>query len=154
MICSSILLRALKATLSTPYGVRGRDDIIYPAPDVAYADDLNTLSATRRGLQAQADTVSAFPTLFGLRNAANKPRLGLFGGTPSVPPETTTIHHLGWIPKTLSVRRGGPHPGFPLQLYRTNTPHRTQLQWLVLVCHGHFLLVSLRKVSQACGKLG
>ena len=40
-----ILLQSLETTLSTPFGIRGHDDEIYPTPD-AYADDLNTFSAT------------------------------------------------------------------------------------------------------------
>ena len=64
-----ILLRASEVTLSTPSGVRGQD-----------ADDLNTFSATWLGLQAQADIVSAFSTLFGLRIAANKLSPGIIWG--------------------------------------------------------------------------
>ena len=66
---------------------------MYPAPDVSYADDLNTFSATKPGLQPQADTVSAFTVFFGLRIAAGKLRLGVFGSSLITPPEDITIHH-------------------------------------------------------------
>ena len=102
-----ILLRSLEATLSVPYGVRGHEDTIYPAPDVAYADDLNTFSASCQGLQAQADTVSAFTSFFGLRIAAGKLRLGVFGGAPVTPPDTITIHHQGWVPQSLPLKYSG-----------------------------------------------
>ena len=98
-----ILLRSLEATLSTPYEVRGHGDLIYPAPDVADADDLNTFSASCLGLQAQTDTVSAFATFFGLRIAASKLRLGVFGGSPVTPPETITIHHQDWTASSVTT---------------------------------------------------
>ena len=78
----------MEATLSYPYGVRGRNDIIYPAPDVAYTDDLNTISASCVvGLQAQADTVSAFTAFFGLYKL---PSITILGLTLDLDPLQTT----------------------------------------------------------------
>ena len=132
-----ILLRSLEATLSTPFGIRGQDDEIYPAPEVAYADDLNTFSATKHGLQAQADTVSAFTVFFGLRIAAGKLRLGVFGAAPSSPPESIIIHHKLWAPQTLPLRYTGIVRilGFHFQLDGAHTyQHQQTKQRLHLAC--------------------
>ena len=104
---------------------------------MAYADDLNTFSATKHGLQAQADTVSAFTVLFGLRIAAGKLRLGVFAAACSSLQETIVIHHKNWVPQTLPLRYTGLVRilGFHFQLDGSHKfQHQQTKQRLQLAC--------------------
>ena len=68
-----VLLRALHAIDPTPFLVR-TDSTLHPLEDTAYADDLFSISARKKGLQMKADIVSAFTLIFGIKIAIHKLR--------------------------------------------------------------------------------
>jgi len=75
----------------------------YAAPEVSFADDLNSIAAALLGLQRRVDIVSGFTILTGMSTASSKPRLFHIPGvdepplSPSSPPGIT-IHTIGWVP--------------------------------------------------------
>jgi hypothetical protein len=72
-----ILLRALQTANSHPFYVRTHTPQGFglgETPDIAYADDLISLTSRLEGLQQKADVVCAFCLVFGLEIAVSKLR--------------------------------------------------------------------------------
>ena len=107
-----IILRALEQVDMDPFLLVEDKGSTRPAPDASYADDLVSLAATRRGLQAKADIVSFCATILGLIIAIQKLRIFSQdwttqpGQRKQTPQETLTIHSHGWIPSKILIKRG------------------------------------------------
>ena len=74
----------------------------YAAPDVGYADDLQSFAATLAQLQRKADVVSCFSIWADLTIAEHKLRLFYVPGCEQdlsgTPPPGLIIHSAGWVP--------------------------------------------------------
>eukprot|EP01036_Dinobryon_divergens_P061916 gene61916-biopygen33085 len=62
-----ILLVMLEQSDQTPYYCRGATGNMYKSGETAFADDMESTSATNSGMQDKANVVSAFCLIFGLR---------------------------------------------------------------------------------------
>ena len=102
-----VLLRALHAIDPTLFLTR-TETTLTPVEDTAYADDLFSISARREGIQANADVVSAFTIIFGLKIALHK--LRTFAKCWGEEPSNHTngdyeliVHDGDWTPHTIPV---------------------------------------------------
>ena len=102
-----IILRTLEQVDTDPFLLNDDQGCTRPAPDASYADNLVYLAATRQGLQAKADIVSACALILGLKIVIHKPRI--FSQDWTTQPgqrkktlqETLTIHSHGGIPSKI-----------------------------------------------------
>eukprot|EP01036_Dinobryon_divergens_P061501 gene61501-biopygen5758 len=69
-----ILLVMLEKCDHQPYRCRGRHGHMYKAGETAFADDMESTTATNEGMQEKANVVSAFCLIFGLRISPAKLR--------------------------------------------------------------------------------
>ena len=99
-----ILLKTLEAdTRSHNFYVRGAAGHIIAQPDLAYADDLISIAATKEALQRKADLVSAFALSFHLQLAIPKFRTAIVDWSGTRPTsrndeEGILIHGKDWAP--------------------------------------------------------
>jgi hypothetical protein len=102
-----ILLCALSSVDEGHFYIRRHNNILTPAHDIAYADDLISGRSTLLGLQHKADIVSAFSIIFGLDIATDKLRTFLHFPTGIIPPsaqhQTIKIHTTGWNLQPITV---------------------------------------------------
>ena len=106
-----ILLCALSTVNEGSFYIRRHTNVLEPAHDIAYADDLISGMSTRQGLQLKADIVSAFSIIFGLDIATNKLRTFLHFPTGVIPPssqhQNITIFTTGWTNHSITVSTTG-----------------------------------------------
>ena len=96
-----ILLKTLQHGSVNNFFIRATEGNIVAQPDLAYADDLISISATPEALQHKADIVSAFALTFHLQLAVPKFRTAIchwdrirqFQDTPGI-----SIHGTHWLP--------------------------------------------------------
>ena len=74
VVLFDIILRALEQVDTYPFLLADVNGGTRPAPGVSFVDDLASLVATRRGLPAKADIVSACAIILGLKMAIQKLR--------------------------------------------------------------------------------
>eukprot|EP01041_Mallomonas_annulata_P042211 gene42211-biopygen12292 len=67
-----ILLVMLEQSDQTPYYCRGATGNMYKSGGTAFADDMESTSATNSGMPDKANVVSAFCLIFGLRISPSK----------------------------------------------------------------------------------
>jgi hypothetical protein len=103
-----ILLDALEEVGGETYTQSTRG-INSKASDSAYADDLFTKKARMAALQQQADVISAFCIVFGIRLSLAKFRSFVltWGNERRLEDCTLQIHEAGWVPRSVEVLRDG-----------------------------------------------
>ena len=107
-----VILRALEQVDTDPFLLIDDKGGTRPAPDVSYADDLVSVAATRRGLQAKADIVSACAIILGLKIARHKLRAFSQDWTQPLqqskaPQRSLVIYSHGWKPALVQIKKGG-----------------------------------------------
>ena len=104
-----ILLCALDTEEQDIFKVKGPHDIIHSdSTSIAYADDMQSIAASREALQKKADIVSAFSITFRIKINLTKLRTllvqhGLETAVEKNP--TIIVHTEGWEPNTISLKK-------------------------------------------------
>eukprot|EP01041_Mallomonas_annulata_P013654 gene13654-biopygen6774 len=95
-----ILLVMLEKCDHLPYLCREAAGQLYDAGETAFADDMESTTATNAGMQAKANVVSAFCLIFGLKISPTKLRRYFHDWSNNVTAEELnpmTIYTTGWI---------------------------------------------------------
>ena len=104
-----ILLCALDTAEKDIYKIKGQHDTIdSDCNSIAYADDMQSITASKEALQKKANIVSAFSITFRIKINLSKLRTllvqhGLEAEQEDNP--TIAVHTEGWIPNIVSLRK-------------------------------------------------
>eukprot|EP01034_Spumella_vulgaris_P028247 gene28247-35072_t len=93
-----------------PYWCRGAKGNMYTTGETAFADDMESTSATNKGMQEKANVVSAFCLIFGLRISPSKLRRYFQDWSCNVEPTELcpmTVYTTGWTPSTVDIEVDG-----------------------------------------------
>ena len=126
-----ILLCALSTVKVDRFYTKGSSDVLTPALDIAYADDLLSGMSSLAGIQEKANIVSAFAIIFGLDIATSKLRTfqHLVGISSPRTPLIVDIHTSGWVPVSIPVATTGTLKALGM-LYDISSPNLHQSQFL------------------------
>eukprot|EP01036_Dinobryon_divergens_P062140 gene62140-biopygen47474 len=105
-----ILLVMLDNCDRDPYWCRGAKGNMYTTGETAFADDMESTSATNKGMQEKANVVSAFCLIFGLRISPSKLRRYFQDWSCNVEPTELcpmTVYTKGWTPSTVDIEVDG-----------------------------------------------
>eukprot|EP01036_Dinobryon_divergens_P061913 gene61913-biopygen32964 len=105
-----ILLVMLEQSDQTPYYCRGATGNMYKSGETAFADDMESTSATNSGMQDKANVVSAFCLIFGLRISPSKLRRYFQDWSNNVGQgelKKMTVFTKDWTPNTVEIEVDG-----------------------------------------------
>eukprot|EP01034_Spumella_vulgaris_P032827 gene32827-40519_t len=112
-------------------GIRGAAGNRYKSGETAFADDMESTSATNSGMQDKANVVSAFCLIFGLRISPSKLRRYFQDWSNNVGQEELTqmtVYTKGWIPNTVEIEVDGvtSYLGAKYEIQTGNQPQMLQ----------------------------
>ena len=101
------LLTALRKKPSE-FKIQDLDGQTYPADDMAFADDLQSLEAKAKALQVKADMVSAWCICTGIEISRDKMRtFGAHWGVHKGDNPKLVVHTKGWTPEKFEMKMDG-----------------------------------------------
>ncbi len=152
-----MLLTALAIGTESDFLFKCDNDSLIPQRDLAYADDLISISARHHTLQRKADVVSAFALIFGLKINTDKLRgyYAEYGSESTLLPyysPSLIIHGSNWTPLSVSLQSSGhfKHLGAIIDL--TNTSE-TELAHATALVKSAVAVISRRAASAAIKSL-